>query len=322
MSVVAGCALFDGVLLAADCRMTIQRPGTGEVYVDNVQKLFPVAPGTAIGFVGDLEISSVLLRLLLTQVRDRRRQDPVSISTWLPRLFRGAYLSLKERIGERDVAFMVASALRCRLNVVDREAVAEIVRRIGFGESPAKRNWMPGILVEILKTPAEYKHIHIPGTSLSVLYVMRSPNFEVQPYRPLQFAAIGSGELVFEEIAKYHDMIVAGQVGNSFMEASSFRDAINIFIRDKKIQSVGGLFPVLKVTGAQIEHIGISTEIPVGGTKIKLTIKEGRWIQQNLSTGKEMQLLPPWEVTPVETENRVFDDLADAFRRFRGKDDS
>lgn len=181
---------------------------------------------------------------------------------------------------------------------------------------------MPGILIEILKTPAEYKYIHIPGTSLSVLYVMRSPDFEVQPYRPLQFAAIGSGETVFEEIAKYHDMIVAGEIGNSFMEASSFRDAINFFMQDKKIRSVGGLYPMLKVTGAHIENIGMSTEIPVGGTKIKLTTKNGRWTQQNLSTGKEMQLLPPWEITPSETEDRVFDDFEIAYRRFKGMDDS
>lgn len=243
MSVVAGCSLFDGVLLAADCRMTIERRGAADVYVDNVQKLFPVADGTALGFVGHMKCAGDLLQMLFSQLGARRHQDPISLSTWMPRFFRMAYGKVSARMGQQSVAFMVASAIRGRPNSVERESVAEIVRRIGWGKSPVKRNWMPGLLVEILKVPVEYQYVRIPGTSLSILYVMRAPYFEIEAYRPLQFAAIGSGKSVFEEIADYHDMIVAGDPGNSFIEASTFTDAISNFIQEKKIRNVGGLYP-------------------------------------------------------------------------------
>lgn len=320
MSVVAGCSLFDGVLLAADCRVTIRRSKSPKVYADNVQKLFPIYPGTAIGFVGDLDVASYLLKELLTQVRRRLRKDPVSLANWMPRLFKSACAIFASRKGPRSIVFMVASVLKDRPNVVDRETVAELVKYIGFGKSPVQRNWMPGILVEILKTPDKYRPIAIPGTSRGILYVMRSPSFEVEHYRPLQFAAIGSGESTIEEIARYHDAILALEPGNSFVEALQFREAIRRFVEEKKIRTVGGLYPALKVTGRGTELLGYSTQIPVGGTKIELTIEAGRWIQRNLTTGKEIKLLLPWEIQDKDfKDDLVFEDLKEAYRRFRGE---
>jgi hypothetical protein len=61
MSVVAGSSLFDGVLLTADCRATITRPGMPDIHSDNVLKVIALHPNTAIGFVGDIGIASYLL---------------------------------------------------------------------------------------------------------------------------------------------------------------------------------------------------------------------------------------------------------------------
>ncbi len=52
MSVVAGCLLIDGVLIAADTRITYTRANGSSVFVDNALKIFPFAPGTAVGYVG------------------------------------------------------------------------------------------------------------------------------------------------------------------------------------------------------------------------------------------------------------------------------
>ena len=161
----------------------------------------------------------------------------------------------------------------------------------------------------------------IPGTSRGLLYVMRSPLFEIEPYRPLQFCAIGSGESAYEEIAKYHDGIVAFHPGNSFIESSFLRDTVQRFLDEKGIESVGGLYPTLKVSGKGTELLGQSATIPVGGPKIELAIKDNRWIQRNHETGKEIRLLYPWEVKgePI-TEDYKFDDLKEAYRKFRGED--
>jgi hypothetical protein len=142
----------------------------------------------------------------------------------------------------------------------------------------------------------------------------------MRAYRPLQFAAIGSGESALEEITKYQDAILALEPGDSFVESSQFRQVIQHFIDERKIQSVGGLYPVLKVTGKGVEHITMGTEIPVGGTRLELAFENGRWIQKNLSTGKQIPILMPWELVKNHiTKARTFNDLNEAYRNFKGE---
>ena len=62
--------LFNGLLLAADSRITFRFPNGQEQFADIAQKLFIVAAGTAIGFVSDdVRLASLMLRLLLRQVQ-------------------------------------------------------------------------------------------------------------------------------------------------------------------------------------------------------------------------------------------------------------
>ncbi len=312
MSIVAGCSLLDGVLLAADCRVTIQRRGSPDVLVDNAQKLFPVAPGTAIGFVGDVRAASQLLCALFAKIA-HRRQDPVSLSMWMPRLFRHAYARLNVK-NSSSIAFMVASALHDRPNIVEREVVGKLLWRIGSRESPVKRNWAPGWLAQILDTPPEFKYVAIPGTSRGALYVMRSPNFNIESCETLQFVAVGSGKIARTYIERVHDMIFAGSKDT---EVFWLREAIRLCIQREKIQSVGGLYPVLKVTGRQIECYGESAQIPVGGTSIELKMEANQWTQRNLTTGKEIRLLPPWEIQADETQDHTFDDFEEIIRQHR-----
>ncbi len=319
MSVVAGCSLFDGVLLAADCRATVQYPNRPDLYSDNVLKVLAVHPNTAIAFVGDIKIAAHLLRKLALDFKNRFRKDPISLSHWLPRLFRHEYQRFVSRFGERTVIFMIASVIKGRPNVVERKAVEELVKYISFGHSPIQRNFMPSILIEIMKLPPKFQWITIPGTCMGILYVLASPSFQIRAYRPLQFAAIGSGESAIEEITKYQDAILALEPGNSFVESSQFRQVIQHFIDERKIQSVGGLYPVLKVTGRGVEYITMGTEIPVGGTRVELAFENGRWIQKNLSTGKQIPILMPWEfVENYVPKAQTFDDLSDAYRHFKG----
>lgn len=318
MSVVAGCSLFDGVLLAADCRATLQYPHGTKSHSDNVLKVLAIRPDTAIAFVGDIRIAAYLLGRLLNALKNRKLKDPVSLCAWLPRLFRHEYQRFASRFGETTIIFMVASVIKGRPNVVERQAVEELVKYIGFEHSPIKRNFMPGILIEIMRVPSNSKDVAIPGTSTGRLYVLSSPSFHIRAYRPLQFAAIGSGESAIEEITRYQDSILALEPGNSFVESSQFRQVIQHFIEEKRIQSVGGLYPVLKVTARGVEHITMGTEIPVGGTRVELAFEEGRWIQKNISTGKQIPILTPWEfVRNGIAKNQTFNDLSDAYKQFK-----
>jgi len=320
MSVVAGISMFDGLLLAADCRLTLRRPDQTDVYVDNAQKLFVLAPTTALGFAGDVRLASHLLQELFSQIRGRRYRDAVSLSRWLPRFFRSACGRLETRGIRGSVVFMVASVVRGRPNIVEREAVVRVLKQILEGKSAVQRNWVPAFLVEMATGPKGGDSIAISGTSTGMLYVMRSPNFCVESYRPLQFAAVGSGYEAVEAVASYYDFIVAEEPGNVLMETMTFRDAIAGFIRDKQIPDVGGLYPILRVTATGIVGVGMSIEVPHGGTRIELSFDGKVWTQRNLTAGKEIPLLPPWKLRPSHTDSHTFNDLDDAFRDLRAKD--
>jgi hypothetical protein len=96
-----------------------------------------------------------------------------------------------------------------------------------------------------------------------------------------------------------------------------FRFAIQKFIEKHKIKSVGGMYPVLKVTGRRVEHIGQQIEVPIGGTCIDLSHRTGRWVQRNLTTRKEIPLLMPWEfLKETPSEEKTFEDLSEALGPF------
>ena len=320
MSVVAGCSLFDGVLLAADCRVTVPRRGAPDVHLDCAQKIFPLTPNAAIGFVGNVRAASMLLQWTFRRLPTRQRQDPISLMMWLPRFLRYAYQQLPSNLSSESIAFMVASAVPDRCNVIARKAAVDLMNHIGFGKSAIQRSWIPDILVQILGTDPKYKFVAIPGTSMSLLYIMESPSFIPQQVRPLQFAAIGSGRDSKVEIAKYHDMVVAGQPGNSFVESTWFRGAIDNFLQESSLDSVGGLLPIAKITRKGIEALGVRWGFPDEAVEIELIFDQSRkrWIQRNTSTGKEIVLLYPWEIPIDDRVSEKFDDFLDAHRRFRG----
>lgn len=317
MSVVVGCSFFDGVMLASDCRGTIKHRDGSISHSDNVQKLFALTPTTSVGFVGDIELAGIMLRYCISQTWKRNRKDAVSLANWLPRFFRAVYYAKTKHIGFfGQIAFIVASVITDRPNVIEREKVVKIMNRIMKGESPVQRNWLTDVIVNILKTPANVKYVRLIDQPTCLLYVLQPPDFIPQHLMPLDFAAIGSGQEVVIEIDRYHDIIFAGEVGNPFMESLHLTECMRSFIRKQNIETVGGLYPCLKINKDGTKFLGSSSEIPVGGTKVNLEYdRMGRWIQRNLTTGKTIQLLFPWE---VYKEDGCFDDLDDALESMRG----
>jgi hypothetical protein len=323
MSVVAGCSLFNGVLLTADCRITYRWPNGHRQHADIAQKLFFLAPGHAVGFVSDdVRLASLMIRVLLEQVTRRPRLDHFSLMQWMPRLFRRAC-----EVWRRDhrdapyTAFLGASVLPWAPNVVRRADVAAIMNHIAFGQPAIQRNWIPPILVRILETPAHIEVVALGGTARGLLYTMEPPDYEPRYHETLHFTAIGTGRGVVGDIARVHDWIVAGDVGNRFVEAQAFVDSVERFARENAIDDVGGLYPLLRVDagvgGDMVQAWGYGREIPAGGDRIELTYDQSGWVQRNSATGREMRLVPPWRVDVFRNAG-VFDDLDEAIRRFNG----
>jgi proteasome subunit B (beta)-like protein len=304
--------MLDGVVLAADCRVTLERSGLPAIYVDNAQKLFTLNDETSLAFVGDVRAAAHLLRALAARV-GHRRNDPVSLLLWLSRLFRYEFARYSSTNSGPGIAFMVAQVLRGRPNRLRREEVVKLFKHIRSDGHPFRRNWYPGWIMSVLATPPEQEFVWFAGTHRSVLYSVRSPDFNVEPHDTFQFAAIGSGEISKTYIARTYDMIVAGDGGT---ELFFLRDAIRDCVRDEKIQTVGGMYPALKVSAAGTVYLGEGVQL-ADGTNIELVYESGQWIQRNLSTRKEIRLIPPWQICGKETESREFDDVEVGLRRMK-----
>ena len=326
MSVVAGCSLFDGVLLSADCRATIKLPKHPDIHSDNVLKIIAILPHTAIGFAGDIHPASYLIQSLLAELKNKKRKDPISLANWIPRLFRYRFKKYVTHHGHCIVNFMIASVLRDRPNIVKRKEIFELIKTIGFGNSPIKRNWIPSLLFNLLEKSGEKDEwIEVPNTCRNILYTLYSPTFRKHNIPILKFTAIGTGKSCIEEIQRYYDVIFSWQPGNHGQEAMWLRSTIQQFIEEKNINDVGGLYPVIKLTGKRDpQHIGLSTEVPIGGTKIELIFNPDsyQWKQKNITTGKEIPITMPWDYLKSikqQIKNNTFNDLNDAYRDFRGE---
>lgn len=307
MSVVAACSLINGIMMGADCRVTFRRPGREEVFADNCQKLFVIGNDTGIGFAGSLTASCQLLGALFRQA-PKHRIDPVSLYHWLPRLFRYEYRRLAAP--NSAVSFLVGSTIPSHGNIIERQAVVDLANYMFFSpERKSKTLHFSAIVTQLLGTPTEAKLIGIP-VPRNLLFRLDSPDFRPQRFMPLRFVAVGSGESLKDKIAGLRDMIFASDVGNYHMEAFWLCQAMESFLKETDEKTVGGLFPMLKLEDGGVMHLGQSSKgyFP-GGYDISLEpTPNGRWIQRNRVTGKEIPLLPPWEIGVPEKDMR-FDDF-------------
>jgi len=215
---------------------------------------------------------------------------------------------------------MVASVIPGRPNVIERAKAVALMERFRLGQLSHQRNWLPGVLVNILSTPAETKLVRLVDASFGLLYTMKSPDFIPHHLRPLEFAAIGSGESVITQVDQEADWIFAGDVGNPFSEAMGFRACVSGFMERNSIPTVGGLFPCIRVDASGVHLQGHRAEIPIGGERIELVADStGRWTQRHLNSGTEIRLRYPWEVDFSSFHESVtFDFLREAEARLHG----
>jgi hypothetical protein len=315
MTVVAGVSLVNGVMLIADCRVTVRTPGRPDVYCDVAQKIFQLTQTTVLGFSGDVCAASVILRELQKQLGRRRRRDSVSLLRWLPRFMSATYRALDKKKRARRVDFIIGSVIPDKVNVVERQKVVDILTTITSGNASMQRNWFPDILMRVIQTPAE--SVAIPGTVRGVLYTMSSPHFQPIHMNPLEFCAIGSGHGTTVEIKRSADWIISGQPGNDFVESVALREAVSQFMASNNVDSVGGHYPCVKVDQKGVRCLGMLQKLPLYAISLSYDAQTMRWIQENQSTGKKIELQYPWEINPatMQGDNR-FDDWWEAVEHF------
>ena len=317
MTVVAGVSLLNGVIIAADCRLTVKSPGKADIHSDTLQKLIPLTSTSVLGFCGDVGTAALILREMRRQLRFRKRRDAISMYAWLPRFLRACYRNLENRGKARPVHFMIASVKPGYRNTVERKKVVELVNMIAQGTGCMQRNWLPVTLIQVLKTDPKHDYVSIPGTIAGLLYSLRAPDFTPHITQPLECHVLGSGEGAIAEIRRSADWILAGPPGE-LSESLGLREAVSDFVSENMIEDVGGMYPCLKIDQRGIIFIGMSFGLPGEEVSLKFDMRENRWRQKNHMTGKDMLLIFPWEVKAATIlKNNRFDDYIEKLSLFR-----
>jgi hypothetical protein len=303
MSVVAGISLLDGVLIGADCRITIESAGK-TTYRDTVQKLIPIGTHTVIGFVGWVPTAAKLLQAML-KARGTRR-EAMDLQSWLPRFFKNQYAKIKDR---KPVSFLVASVVPSRPNIVAKAEIAKAVSDAIHSRHAGGINTISRAFLDVLNVPAE--NVSIAGSGEGHLYAMHSPNFMLSHYRPMQSVAIGSGKKMEEQILQVSDQIHFGTHGDN-VDVTWFGRSLNHYLRVSEETTVGSMFTIMKITARNgIQCFGRTTVDLKNNVAYQLAVEGtgNRWVQRNLTTGEAIELLMPWEVDDKETQNRRFDGM-------------
>jgi len=93
-----------------------------------------------------------------------------------------------------------------------------------------------------------------------------------------------------------------------------FRDAVSGFAERTDLDSVGGLYPVIKVCGNDFLTLPQSVKTYKRGSSeieadVTLDCERNVWWQRNHLTGKSIKLELPWSILPDARTNILFDDI-------------
>ena len=221
-------------------------------------------------------------------MKRRQRLDTVSLLQWLPRFLKATYrrMQAKPAVGMPygEIQFIVAAIIPDRTNVVDRARVADILSRAVSPDASMQRNWIPDVVIRVLRTPAEMTQVPIPGTPAVVLGVMRSPAFALERFAPLSCVAIGSGHGAVVEMERAADWLFASDAEISIK--MGLEAAVQDFVAQNDVDSVGGMYPCVKIDRRGLAFLGGTHRFPPYEVALTFEPTMKRWVQR-IDDGQE-----------------------------------
>jgi hypothetical protein len=289
--------MLDGVILGADSRVTFQTQGTCR---DTLQKLIFITNHTVLGFVGDITTAAHLLKSVRKAQGERR--NAVILRHWLPRLFAYEFAKFPNAAA---VTFMVGSVIPGRPNVIEKAAAAQVVVNAVHSRPSGSINGISPLFLQIMGAPTP--KVRLPSQPEGLLYTMQSPDFNVRSYEPFSAVAIGSGSGLQDKVLQVSDQIFFGTIPNA--DVNWLGRSMNHFLRANNVESVGGSFPIVKISAAGLFPMSRSTVLITKRMAYELTFEHDRWVQRNKTTGEEIRLSLPWEIDLAIRTDHKFDDL-------------
>jgi hypothetical protein len=307
MTMVAGARLVDGVLIAADCRITWETP-KGFLHTDDAQKLIRVGDSTVLGYAGHLTTVNYLLPHIYATLRQpRRRGDAIAVRRWLPRFLARAYRALARHRSIDQVHFMAAGSIKGRLARLDRDLLWETIEQT---HTLQVNNWLAVRCLDQF-TNSHEQTLTVPDSSEGLLYVMSSPEFKPKDVPPLGVQAIGSGRAAADVLQTYRPLIMCAHPDRA---PDMFSDALSGYFVEHGLSTVGGMLMISHAFNG-----GVTSLLLSGGDKQIEAKRDGAYFHvRNNATGKEIRLKYPSELLRVPPRNPVlFDDFTEAMEADR-----
>ncbi|MES3005477.1 MAG: hypothetical protein V4664_00870 [Patescibacteria group bacterium] len=291
MTVVLGKQFLQGVVMVADCRASLQKDGVMVPWRDNTQKIFRLGENLYVGLAGDIEFAGDVIPFLIRQIEKRPKLGLLHVfAKKAPALIKYAYeLLVKEKGRQSPLGFIIAG--------VDFSRPAPILDANGNVEG--------------------YMH----GDYDKRVFKVESPNFipvETSFMPSNSTVLIGSGEPAFDRLKKYFDDLYNFNGINSplVFHASIIGDGLISESKRLGIDSVGGMPLIVTIDNHGSGFFPYRSRSPDNkGSELDLEMyarADGRIVQKNLVTKKEIPLLFPSEVIRIaDPTSDLFADLAE-----------
>lgn len=296
---IAGCVVPDGVLMAADCRISWTR--LPFAVSDEAVKLVKLGDANLIGYSGDVQTISWLFGHLLGPQLAHRRLDPISVRRWLPRFLKATYEALARRYPVNDVSFMVGGSVRGRPTRLPRGDLAGFVYQTKALDAT---NWLALRCLREIESEAD--PIVVPDSTKGLLYIMSSPDFTPRSCKGLGFAGIGSGRLVVNHLELYAPLLLTARPDRV---VDVFVDALGSYYTETSEPGVGGALIMAHLDRGRVQSLNLSEPTERGHAEVFL--RDGRLHVRNTMTGQVVCLRYPEEIMASTVPRRL---ILDEFR--------
>ncbi|MDD5031648.1 MAG: hypothetical protein PHR36_01220 [Patescibacteria group bacterium] len=274
MTVVISQHFFQGVVVIADSRSSKQENGVIIPWKDNTQKIFFLTPNLIISFSGDVEFAGTIISFIAEQIKIRPKLGLLNIFIGKgPKLIKYAYNKLVEEKGIHSISFIIAGIDFSRPDQVKDEK-GNVVGHVGIYDKK--------------------------------IFIVSSPSFNPRFASVTNpFVIMGSGKLGIEGLEEDFKKMQFGQVLPLDYHAILMEIALRGKIRSLGISTVGGLSQIAIIDNRGphfLPYKGKRDPSAPGGLDVEMLVKDGRFIQKDLKTGKEVILLYPPEVINIKED--------------------